>query len=173
MVTSTKNARPRCTHSAPISGSDREKVRSAYACCLGSHTTAVTERSMLESVPKVWPGSGVSPMAGTEVPCPLTASTPPRLRAPGAGQLVIPRPAACNALCSTSMAIPVCAVTVGGDIDVSIETAVKCAVVSRSSTGVSQLASGSTEIGAQLCVIPRGRSRQPFACAQLASVTTS
>ena len=69
--------------------------------------------------------------------------------------------------------MPVCAVTVGGFIDASIDTDVRCAVVSTSSVGDSHVASGSTEIGDQLCFMPRGRMRQPFACAQFASVTTS
>ena len=64
-------------------------------------------------------------------------------------------------------------VTVGGVAVESTATAVRFVVVSTSSIGVSHVASGSTPMGDQLCAMPRARMRQPLACAQLASVTTS
>ncbi|ALE82237.1 hypothetical protein XF36_03025 [Pseudonocardia sp. HH130629-09] len=87
-------------------GSGRSKVRSAKPPRAASQTTAVTAVTRLDTEPKLCPRTRRSPAAGTEDPCPPTASTPATVTSPGAGAFVIDAPLRCRNESNRSIRAP-------------------------------------------------------------------
>ena len=106
------------------------------------------------------------------MPWPSIARTPPTVRSPGAGCAINPRSAPWRNASRSSIVAPVCVTTAGGPPP-ERRIAVRCRVVSTSTTRGERDGVPASASGDQVCPRPSARTRYPCRHAQLTTPTTS